>query len=210
MSLKKFLIGTFIILFIVVAFFVVIYFSVDRTAEFKGRYLYWNNAIYEEKAGAYSEGNTIAMTTDNKWSVNEVKGDDLHTFVVVRSFLDQYLYVKKDYKIPQNGKVSSAYIHTYNRFENIIDSSGETFTFNTDNIYAHAETIDLGYDGCPVGTHFVGLIGVVKNKWVYISTLPTDIYNTDGSRKAYNVTCKIINDEKSLTEIQKYIKYSVE
>ena len=165
MRLRRILVGIFIIFFIVVTFFVVNYFSVDRTAEFKGRYLYWNNAIYEEKAGAYSEGNTIAMTTDNKWSVNEVKGDDLHTFIVMRSFLDQYLYVKKDYEIPQKGKVSSAYIKTYNRVvdanffeavENIIDSSGETFIFNTDNIYSHAETIHFVYGGCPVGTHFVG------------------------------------------------------
>lgn len=218
MNNRKFLMGVLTVVVIVLIFRILFVVS-DNTAELKGQYLYWNNSVYKETSGAYQEGKTIARTTDKKWSINEVKDDKTHTFVVLRSFLDQYLYVKEDYKIPQNGKISSVYINYNtkvdsndfcNQIHKIIHDNGETFTFETDNIYSYAKPIYLCFDNCPVGTHFSGFVGVVNNKWVYIPTLPTDTRNEDGSPKAYKVNCKIINDEKSLLEIKKYIKYSTQ
>ncbi len=52
--------------------------------------------------GKYHEGKTIAMTTDGL-RINEVKEDPTHTFIVLRSFLDNWLLVREDYMIPTNG-----------------------------------------------------------------------------------------------------------
>lgn len=51
--------------------------------------------------GEYHEGKTIAMTTDGL-RINEVKEDPTHTFIVLRSFLDNWLLVREDYTIPAN------------------------------------------------------------------------------------------------------------
>lgn len=53
--------------------------------------------------GRYHEGKTIAKTTDGL-HINEVKEDPTHTFIVLRSFTDQWLLVREDYEIPTNGE----------------------------------------------------------------------------------------------------------
>lgn len=67
----------------------------DHSGERKGEYLYWNDARYVMCSGEYKEGKTIAKTKDG-FRINEVEGDEDHTYVVLRSFLDQQLYVKDD------------------------------------------------------------------------------------------------------------------
>lgn len=68
----------------------------DHSGERKGDYLYWNETRYVMCSGKYKEGKTIAMTSDG-FRINEVEGDKDHTYVVLRSFLDQQLYVKEGY-----------------------------------------------------------------------------------------------------------------
>ena len=50
----------------------------------------------------YDEGRTIAKTTDGL-RINEIEEDPTHTFIVLRSFLDQWLLVREDYNIPTDG-----------------------------------------------------------------------------------------------------------
>ena len=65
----------------------------------------WKGQDYSFAGGEYTEGRTIAKSK-NGWKIKEVKEDPSHTFVVARSFLDQYLYVSDDYTVPTSGKIS--------------------------------------------------------------------------------------------------------
>ena len=79
----------------------------DHSAQRRGEGVYWKGSLYVPCSGEYSEGKTIAKTEDG-WHINEVKEDPSHTFIVLRSFLDQSLLVKEDYQIPTEGSVTSA------------------------------------------------------------------------------------------------------
>lgn len=69
----------------------------DHSGERRGEGLYWNGYVYVPAGGDYDEGKTIAKTTDG-WQINEVEGDPEHIYVVLRSFLDNYLLVREDHK----------------------------------------------------------------------------------------------------------------
>lgn len=72
--------------------------GLDHSGERRGDDLYWNDVRYVMCSGygEYKEGKTIAKTSDG-FRINEVEGDKDHTYVVLRSFLDQQLYVKEEY-----------------------------------------------------------------------------------------------------------------
>ena len=69
----------------------------DHSGERRGECLYWNGYVYVPAGGDYDEGKTIAKTTDG-WQINEVEGDPEHIYVVLRSFLVDYLFVREDRK----------------------------------------------------------------------------------------------------------------
>ena len=197
---------TIIILSICCIFLIAIisrYYSIDRTAIYKGNKLEWKGVTYIETSGNYSEGNTVAKTKEGNWDINEVKEDETHTFIVIRSFLDQYLFVREDYKIPKSGNVTSVFIqHTRinnedfcRAVEKIIVEDGEKFIIETDNLYSKASEIWLSYENCPVETKNAGFIGFINNNWVYVGPINTWIRNEDGSPKKYAVNCKIINKD---------------
>ena len=85
----------------------------DRSAVLDGT-LRWQGRTYRASAGHYCEDTQLAVATDAngaKWAVNSVEGDpDGEQFVVVRSFLDQYLYQNEAYSVPANGTVTAVYI----------------------------------------------------------------------------------------------------
>ena len=63
----------------------------------------WKGHTYVEYSySGYHEGKTVAKTTDG-FRINEIKEDPTHTFIVLRSFLDQWLLVREDYTIPTDG-----------------------------------------------------------------------------------------------------------
>lgn len=122
----------------------------DYSARIVGESVEWNNKTYHLCAGSHSEGKIIAIAPDTEgrkiteWSftqVNEVEEDPSHTFIVLRSFLDQRLYVADDYTIPKEGDITCVYLK-YDRFDNaelcgiiseILASQNETFEYETEN-----------------------------------------------------------------------------
>lgn len=64
---------------------------------FEGQYLYMDGTKYVEATGLYKESNTIIGKTNDNYTIYEVDGDSEHNYIVVRSFLDQTLYVREDY-----------------------------------------------------------------------------------------------------------------
>lgn len=127
------------------------------------------------------EGKTIAFIDD--WEVNEIPEDSSNTFVVVRSFLDQYPIVRADYEIPESGRVSCAYIgDTMERttdkdllkaLTDILqaDYTGgkEIFLLSDMGSLGNFQHICVGYEDCPVGTdNSIYYIGIVDSRWVVI------------------------------------------
>ena len=80
----------------------------DHSGVRRGEGVYWNDVLYVPASGEYSEGKTIAKTNDG-WQINEVEEDDTHTFIVLRSFLDQSLLVREDYEVPSSGEITTLY-----------------------------------------------------------------------------------------------------
>lgn len=64
----------------------------------------WKGAQYVLSSGEYTEGKTIAKTKDGS-QINEIEEDETHSFLVMRSFLDQDLYVREDYKVPEDAEL---------------------------------------------------------------------------------------------------------
>lgn len=127
------------------------------------------------------EGKTIGLIDD--WEINEVPEDKSHTFLVVRSFLDQYYIVREDYTIPTEGNVSCAYIGTMmERTTNpeLLQALTEIlqtnytdgtpfFLSNRKDEQGNFKHIVVGYEDCPVGTdNRIYCIGQIDSKWVII------------------------------------------
>ena len=66
--------------------------------------MHWQGRVYQKvgSTSGYTEGRTLAKS-ENGWKLNEVREDPSHNIVIVRSFLDQYLYVAEGHEIPADG-----------------------------------------------------------------------------------------------------------
>ncbi len=177
----------------------------DYSAVLNSEELYWNGNAYISCSGIYSEGKTIAKTADGQWAINEIDEDPSHTFVVVRSFLDDSLYVRKDYQVPQSGDANSVYLDgikvdddSFLDAVSQIYSSGErTVEYATNDIHSKTDTQDMRsiyicFNNCPVAV-FMGYIGKIDGEWVIITDLSDLMENDDGSGTPYRIDCQKIN-----------------
>lgn len=191
----------------------------DYSAEQRGDYLYWNNAVYTYSSGAYREGKTIAKTRD-KAQVNQVEEDPSHTFVVLRSFLDQSLYVREDYPVPDSGEVTAVCWGgeriTDPEFCRMVSDiavnayTGDSFEYETDGIYTLTDTQEMkelyfAYEDCPVATEFMGYMGIVDDKWVITTYISDGQYSQSGSPRPYKVMLSIIPG-KYIDELTPYFE----
>ena len=174
----------------------------DHSGERMGDGVYWKGTFYVPCGGRYSEGKTIAKTTDGL-QINEVEEDETHTFIVLRSFLDQYLLVREDYEIPTFGAITMV---SWNgntiedeRFcaavSEISKQAVTDFTYETEAIFMLTENqkmrgLYVGYEGCPVATEYVGYMGQVNGNW-YITTEISGGQSNDSS-KLCKVSCYTI------------------
>ncbi len=152
----------------------------DHSAQRAGEGFRWNGALYIPTSAAdYSEGKTIAKTTDG-WQLNRVEEDESHTFMVIRSFLDQWLCVREDYEFPKEGDVTAVYIDGKKiddaalaaaakfMLENFAPESDyvvETIRHDTET--QQMRDISYCFEGCPVGIDRNGdHIGRIDGEWV--------------------------------------------
>ena len=153
------------------------YIVFDHSGVRRGEGVYWNDVLYVPASGEYGEGKTIAKTNDG-WQINEVEEDDTHTFIVLRSFLDQSLLVREDYEVPSSGEITTLY---WNRkyiadeefkrtVTEILAEAEADFEYVTDGIFQlkdnqHMRLLCAGYDGCPIATEYLGYMGTVDGTW---------------------------------------------
>ena len=180
----------------------------SRDAEVSSDRVIRNGISYSPAYGDYTEGRIIAKGVDADWTVNAVEEDPTHTFIVARSFLDQYLMVSDDYTIPTSGAVTVVswngnYISDPQFLDVIckIDAEKTTsFTYDTDGIEQFTEQQQMrrlyfAYEGCPVATDFRGYLGKINGAWVMTADISREQRNEDGSPKPYSVGCYTIPDQ---------------
>ena len=141
--------------------------------------LRWKGNDYVAVSGNYHEGKTVAKTKDGL-NINEVEGDDSHTFLVVRSFLDQWLVVREDYEIPKSGKITKAYWDLkFIEDEEFLEAVTElTQKATSDFVYDNSKNdiyqykgddvmreLTVAYEGCPVPTNNLGYMGTINGRW---------------------------------------------
>lgn len=170
----------------------------DHSAEYAGN-LYWNGRVYTSIADCpCKSGRALAKTKDGNWTVYALKEDPSHTFVLLSTFLDHYLFVAEDYSIPKTGRISKA---VWNRktiadeaFVNAVSSiNGQkslSFEYETEGIFIineHQRMKELyyAYEDCPLATEYAGFLGKINGQWVI--TTGVSQRNEDGSPKAYGV-----------------------
>lgn len=187
----------------------------DHSGERRGDGLYWNNAHYISCSGEYTEGKTIAKTNDG-FQINQVEEDTTHTFIVLRSFLDQYLLVREDYEIPTTGKISTVFWNNefitdkafFTALSEIIETAATDFEYETDGIFQLKDnqkmrSLFVGYDDCPIATSYIGYMGKVNGTWYITTAISDDQYNDDGSPKSHKVYCYTIPN-KYIKILDKY------
>ena len=175
----------------------------DHSGDYRGEVLYWNDAKYVYASGAYREGRTIAKTADGS-RINEVTGDNTHTFVVVRNFLDDTLMVREGYEVPTSGKITTAYWgHNeiadpafFDAITYILENAETDFEYTTDGIFMLKDgqemcALYVGYEGCPVAACWLGYMGTVNGTW-YITTEIGDQFDASGAPKPSRVSCYTI------------------
>jgi len=170
----------------------------DHSGVRRGEGVYWNDVLYVPASGEYSEGKTIAKTEDG-WQINEVEEDNTHTFIVMRSFLDQSLLVREDYEIPTSGDITTlnwngkaiADEEFKRAVTEILAEAKADFEHVTDGIFQlkdnqHMRLLCAGYNGCPVATEYLGYMGTVDGIWYLTVGQPV----SEGT-----VTCYAIPEE---------------
>lgn len=162
----------------------------------------WEGKRYIAVSGAYTEGKSIARDRQSGWDINRVEEDPSHTFVVARSFLDQYLFVAEEYAIPQSGRITAAswngvYIYDAAFLEALAKIEAESepsFSYETDYLYAPKEDqymrqLYVAYENCPVATVWKGYLGKVDGQWALTLRISD---REDGSERPHTVSCYAI------------------
>ncbi len=153
----------------------------DHSAQRAGEGFRWKGALYVPTSAAdYTEGKTIAKTTDN-WQLNIVEEDESHTFMVMRSFLDQWLCVREDYEFPQEGDVTAVYINGRKiddaelaaAAQYMLENFAPQREYAVESIRHDTETqqmrdISYCFEDCPVGIDRNGdHIGCIDGEWLF-------------------------------------------
>ncbi len=159
----------------------------DRSASVGTESMFWNGKNYSTVNGEYKEGKTIAKSRDGAWSINEVKGDPSHNFVVARAFTTQFLYVADDYQILESGKLTKVCIgreyvddkELLAVLSRIDELKTTTFDYVTEDILMQTDTqcmkkLYFAYQCCPIATVNKGYIGKIDGKWVVTTYVSDD------------------------------------
>lgn len=168
----------------------------DHSGVRRGEGVYWNDVLYVPASGEYNEGKTIAKTNDG-WQINEVEEDDTHTFIVLRSFLDQSLLVREDYDIPSTGETTTLYWNGKSIADDefkqavieILSGAKSDFEYVTDGIFQLKDgqkmrLLCAGYDGCPIATEYIGYMGTVDGIWYLAMDWP---FREQGKVSCYTI-----------------------
>ena len=211
---KSMLILVAAIFIVIIGYGIFSYMSIDRSGVLITGGLYFKGEEYKYLYFAHGEvGKEIGIA--DGWSIKEISEDKEHNFLEVRSFLDAYDVVKSSYHIPTEGNINVVYISTkrYNgkEYDDAIkylldEEITEKMNIITDNIYHYAKKVYVGYEDCPVGTEYIGMVGYVNDELVYIK--PTERKYTDTGAPDEQIYCCYIIPGKYKNVFEKYPYYT--
>ena len=177
----------------------------DNSAIVYAEILTWNEKNYVPTGGEYTEGRTIAKSKDG-WNINEAEEDPSHTFIVARSFIDQYLYVADDYTIPTSGEITKiCWADEYIEDKEFLKALSEidavktvSFDYETEALFMLTDTqrmkpIYFAYENCPIATEYKGYLGKINGKWA----ITAERKDGESSPNPNAVSCYAIPDEYS-------------
>ncbi|MCL2815189.1 MAG: hypothetical protein FWD23_11375 [Oscillospiraceae bacterium] len=190
------------------------FFGVERSE------LHMGGVKYIPVGGIYTSGKNITWT--DGFTINSLKDDPSKTFVCVTSFLDSIgLFVREDYIIPLEGKVTAVCWEVYTNTKKIKDLefcqaisdlynyNGEVFEYefgvpHGDDLNKYMKDLYIAYEDCPVATIQVGSIGKINNQLVFAKRLSlSPEYDEASNSFRYLYSCRIIPLDY-LPIVQKY------
>ena len=179
----------FILFGIIIFIFLKSCFNYEKNPpEIFGDTIHWKGNTYTISQGGHKEGERIAK--GDGFSLFST-GDPTETFIVYRSFLDNALYVKEDFKIPTEGqitKVSWGYkIFTEKELCDTISKILEEIKNLEINRYESEDplfrlkpglvmrNLYVAYEDTYVPTKYKGEIGVINGKWAITTSTEEEI-----------------------------------
>lgn len=183
-----------------------------------GDTIHWKNNTYTISQGGHKEGERIAK--GDGFSLFSV-GDPTETFIVYRSFLDNALYVKEDFKIPVEGritKISWGYeiftaIDLCDTISKILEESKnlEINRYESEDPLFRLKpglmmrTLYVAYEDTYVPTEYKGEIGVINGKWA----ITTSIKRESGENRVLYKANYILIPENYVDVLKDYFKVEV-
>ena len=209
----------FILFGIIIFIFLKSCFNYEKNPpEIFGDTIHWKGNTYTISQGGHKEGERIAK--GDGFSLFST-GDPTETFIVYRSFLDNALYVKEDFKIPTEGqitKVSWGYkIFTEKELCDTISKILEEIKNLEINRYESEDplfrlkpglvmrNLYVAYEDTYVPTRYKGEIGVINGKWAITTSREEEIVKNKVLYKANYVFIP----ENYVNVLEDYLKIGV-
>ena len=214
--MKKF---KFILLGSIIFIFFKIFLGYEKNSpEIFGDTIRWKGSTYIISQGGHKEGKRIAK--GDGFSLFSV-GDLTETFVVYRSFLDNALYAKEDFKIPTEGQITKV-SWGYELFtaKDLCDTISKVLEESKNleiNRYESEDplfrlkpglmmrTLYVAYEDTYVPTKYKGEIGVINGKWAITTGIEEEISENKVLYKANY----ILIPENYINVLKDYFKIGV-
>ncbi|MBC2857083.1 hypothetical protein H3N56_11630 [Cetobacterium sp. 2A] len=187
--------------------------------EIWGDTIRWKSNTYIISQGGHKEGKRIAK--GDGFSLFSAE-DPTETFIVYRSFLDNALYVKEDFKIPVEGKITKISwkyeIFTDKYLCDTILKILESLKNLEINTYESEDPIFrlkpglvmrplyVAYENTGIPTIYKGEIGIIKGKWAITTSIEEKI---DENRILYKTNYVLI-PENYIDVLKDYFKAAVQ
>lgn len=190
----------FVVALVLVGYGTYRYYSIEKDGEVRVGYVRVGDRYYESVNIDFSEEGKIIGKFDD-YDIREIPEDPEHNFLVVRSFLDQYYVVDRDYMIPTEGELSCAYVGSRACDEELLavlnaifkEEYSDGFSVQIPREQEKFYSIGVGYEDCPVVTDFGYYIGTLEDgRWVLVYQ---EDYEYDSEKNMLRVVCHEIKNE---------------
>lgn len=209
----------FILFGVVIFIFFKIYLNNEKNPpEIFGDSIRWKGSTYIVSQGGHKEGERIAK--GDGFSLFSV-GDITETFIVYRSFLDNALYVKEEFKIPTTGEITKV-SWGYEIFSDedlcktiskILEGSKnlEVNRYESEDPLFRLKpglmmrALYVAYEDAYVPTNYKGEVGVIDGKWAMTTSIEEEI---NENKILYKVNYILIPKDY-ITILKTYFKIEV-
>ncbi|WP_423808305.1 hypothetical protein OUO06_20235 (plasmid) [Photobacterium damselae] len=181
--------------------------TADRSATFYGEQVTWNDITFTMFGEHYTQPHTYELLsyTQDGATIDGFNNDPNYTYIMVSSFLDNYVLVRSDYKKIDRGVVTAIALRgnyvklTDDRlkikdilFKTKTESNRYKCTLDNSN---DLNKVEYSYNQSLVTDNFYGYITYSKeyNRWLYIDKISEDDFNLLYKNKKATIDCYLID-----------------